>query len=146
MTANAIFQISCAIAAIGWLVIILASPFWIAWDKFLVAIIITLLACIYSCLNLSNFHIHDLKMFGSLAGILTLYNNPFLLTAGWVHIMAFDLLVAVWIKKNSVQHSISHGLIILPLIFTCMLGPLGFVIYMLIRWFKTGKYFAANFV
>ena len=75
---------------------------------------------------------------------MELFTAKPLVMAAWCHIMAFDLLAAVWIKKNSLQYNIKHWLIVPALVFTCVLGPLGFLIYLLIRWLKTGNYFAAN--
>ncbi|HZE84265.1 MAG TPA: ABA4-like family protein [Puia sp.] len=145
MTPDTIFTLSSAIAALGWLILIVASPFWARADKFVVGIIIALLALVYTGLNFANFRGSDLPKFFSLDGIQSIYQNKALLTAGWVHFLAFDLMVAVWIKRNSVKYRIAHGLIIPVLVFTCMLGPLGFLIYLLVRWIKTKDYFAQNF-
>lgn len=145
MTADTVFLITCTISAVGWIILLFASPFWIEYDKFLVGIVIALLAISYSWLNFSNFDPGLLKNFTSLNGIAEIFGNRFLLTAAWVHFLAFDLLAAVWIKNNSVKHGIGHALIIPALIFTCMLGPLGFLIYLLTRWIKTKNYFAENF-
>lgn len=144
MAPDFLFQLSCIIAAIGWIVILFASPFWRWWDRFVMGIVITLLAFIYSYLNLSNFHLSDVKGFGSLDGILALYQNKYILLAGWIHIMAFDLIAALWVKKNSVRHDIKHWLIFVPLLFTCLLGPLGFLLYLIIRAIKTKNYFTDN--
>src|SRR5258708_6903239 len=136
MTPDMLFTVSSIIAAIGWLVLILLSPYWVGADKFLVGIIVTLLALVYTGLNLSTFRGSDLPKFFSLDGIQALYQNKALLLAGWVHILAFDLMVAVWIKRNSEKHRIRHLLVVPSLVFTCLLGPLGFLIYLLTRWVK----------
>lgn len=144
MTPDSLFQVSCIIAAVGWIVIIFVSPFWAWWDKFVMGVVITLLALIYSYLNLTNFHPSDVKGFGSLDGILGLYQNKYILLAGWVHIMAFDLIGAIWLKKNAIRHGLSHWTILIPIIFTCLLGPLGFLLYLIIRAFKTRSIFTDN--
>jgi len=144
MNTDTLFTISCVIAAFGWIVLIFASPFWPRWDKFLVGVIIAILALTYSFLNFTHFKPDNLSDFFSLDGIQSLYQNKALLLGGWEHFLAFDLLVAVWIKRNSLKYGISHWLILPALIFTCMLGPLGFVIYLLIRFAKTKDYFAGN--
>jgi hypothetical protein len=145
MTPDTVFLITCTIAAVGWIILLFVSPFWMGYDKFLVGIVIALLAISYTWLNFSNFDPGLLKKFTSLEGIKKIFRNDFLLTAAWDHILAFDLLAAVWIKRNSVMHNISHLLIIPALFFTCMLGPLGFLIYLLTRWIKNKNYFAENF-
>ncbi|MDP9230613.1 MAG: ABA4-like family protein, partial [Bacteroidota bacterium] len=87
----------------------------------------------------------DEKSFGSLAGVMALFQNPRLLVAGWVHYLAFDLLTGVFIKNNSLKHGISHWLVIPCLFFTFMLGPVGLLLYMIIRWIVTKYYFAENY-
>ncbi len=145
MTPDTIFLITCSIAAVGWIVILLESPFWAGYDKFVMGIVISLLAISYSWLNFSNFDPGILKKFSTLEGVGELFRNKYLLAAAWVHFLAFDLLAAVWIKNNSVKHGIGHLLIIPALFFTCMLDPLGFLIYLLTRFIKTKNYFAGNF-
>jgi hypothetical protein len=144
MNLDTLFKVTCGIAAIGWIILLFISPFWFKWDKVLVAIIITIPALTYTYLNFSNFQPDILSKFSTLDGVQSLFQNKALLLAAWEHFLAFDLMVAVWIKKNSVKHGISHWLIIPALIMTCMLGPLGFLIYFLIRLIKTKKLFAEN--
>ncbi len=144
MNPDTLFKITCGIAAIGWIIILFISPSWPNYDKFLIGIIIVILAIAYSMLNFTNFDPGILKKFSSLDGVLDLYKNPALLLASWVHFLVFDLIVAVWIKRNSVNHGIKHAWILPALIFTCLLAPLGFLIYILTRWIKTKEYFADN--
>lgn len=144
MNPDTIFKITCIIAAIGWIILIVISPFWPKYDKILVGVIICILAIAYTTLNFANFDPDILSHFSSLDGIYSLFKNPALLLAGWVHFLVFDLMVAVWIKKNSVRHGIKHGWLIPALIFTCLLAPFGFLIYILTRWLKTKEYFADN--
>ncbi len=145
MTADNIFQITNIIAAVGWMVILFLSPFWMQFDKFVIGIVVVILAIIYTWLNVSNFDPTILKKFGTLEGVGELFQNKNLLTAAWVHILAFDLLTATWIKNNAVKNDIGHIAIIPALIFTCMLGPLGFLIYLFTRLLKTRNYFIENF-
>lgn len=145
LTPDTIFLITCGIAAAGWLIIIFLSPFWRGYDKFIIGIVIALLALAYTWVNASNFDPGLIKKFGSLDGIAQIFSNRYLLTAAWIHFLAFDLLAAVWIKNNSVRHGISHLIIIPALVFACLLGPFGYLIYLLTRFIKTKKYFAENF-
>jgi putative Mn2+ efflux pump MntP len=145
MNAAMIFQVTSLFAGIGWIVILFISPFWGEFDKFLIGFIIALLALVYTWLNFSNFHPDILKNFSSLEGVMTLFRNPELVDAAWVHILAFDLVVAVWIKKNALSLGIPHAWIIPSLIFSCLFGPLGYLIYLFTRWIKTKNYFSRNF-
>lgn len=144
MTADTLFNIANLFAALGWLIIIVLSPLLKNWDKIVVGIISALLAAAYTYANLSNFRPDLLKKFATLDGISEIFQNKYILTACWLHFLAFDLIVAFWIKRNAEKHGINHALLIVPLLFTCMLGPLGFLLYLLVRTFCTGNYFATN--
>jgi hypothetical protein len=144
MTSDLLFTLATGIAGIGWAVIILASPFWKRYDGLVIGVVVVLLAVAYTVLNFSNFHTDLFKKFSTLPGVMDLFRQEPIVTAAWCHILAFDLIGAVWMKKNSLKHNISHGLLIIPLVITFVLGPLGFLIYILIRWIKTRQYFAEN--
>jgi hypothetical protein len=145
MSPDLIFQICSTVAMCGWVILIFISPFWLKYDKFLISIIITLFAIVYSWLIFSSITINDLKGFSSLNGVMTLFQNRTLVTAGWVHYLAFDLMTGIWIQKNAQKHHINHWLAVPCLFFTFMLGPFGLLLYLIVRSLKTRDFFTANF-
>src|SRR5229473_1516771 len=69
----------------------------------------------------------------TLPGIATLLGSPEGATIAWVHFLAFDLFVGRWIYLDSQERRLSP-LLTAPLLFlTLMLGPLGFLIYLVLR-------------
>jgi hypothetical protein len=144
MTPDTVFQLCNAIAMIGWLILI-AIPIWPSSDKFIIGIIVALFAIIYTFYIVTNLSAIDLKSFSSLKGVTALFTNPLAVLLGWVHYLAFDLMVGIWIKKNSLKYGINHWLIIPCLLLTFMFGPIGLLVYLLIRFVKTRNYFAANY-
>jgi Domain of unknown function (DUF4281) len=144
MTPDAVFTTCNAIAMIGWLVLIVL-PVWHSSDKFIIGVIVTLFAIIYTYYIVTNLSAIDMKSFGSLKGVTALFTNPLAVLIGWVHYLAFDLMVGIWIKRNSLKYGISHWLIIPCLLLTFMFGPVGLLLYLIIRWAKTKQYFAENF-
>lgn len=145
MSPDSVFQICSSIAMLGWLVLLLLSPFWISVDKFLIGVIITLFAFVYAWLIFQVFTPGDFEKFGSLDGVMELFTNKTAVTAGWVHYLAFDLMVGTWIKKNGLKYNIPHLLLVPCLLLTFMLGPIGLLLYLLIRFIKTKHYFIANY-
>jgi hypothetical protein len=129
----------------GWLILIIASPFWLTIDRFLIGIVIMLLCLVYAWLIFTEFNFSGLAKFGSLDGVMELFTNKAIVTAGWVHYLAFDLLTGVWIKRNSVNYAIPHWVVLPCLLLTFMLGPVGLLLYLLIRWIKFKQYFAPNY-
>ena len=145
MSPDSIFQTCSAIAMVGWLVLLIISPFWSSFDKFLIGIVITLFAIVYALLIFQVFTPGDFEKFGSLNGVMELFTDKTAVTAGWVHYLAFDLLTGIWIKKNAQKYNIHHLILIPCLLFTFMLGPIGLLLYLLVRWIKTKQYFAVNY-
>ena len=152
MSPDSVFQTGTTIAIAGWLVLLILSPFWSSFDRFLIGFVITLFAIIYIWLVFQVFVSGDLsrmnsvgEKFGSLNGLMELFTNKTAVTAGWVHYLAFDLLTGIWIKKNALKYNIQH-LILLPcLLLTFILGPAGLLLYLLVRSIKIKQYFAANY-
>jgi len=144
MNPNEIFQICNTIALIGWIILIL-MPFWLQSDKVIIGIIVTLFCIIYTWLIFSNFHLSDLQRFNTVNGVMQLFTQPAVVVAGWVHYLAFDLMTGLFIKRNALKHGISHWLLIPCLFLTFMFGPLGLLLYFLIRLIITKQYFADNY-
>jgi hypothetical protein len=78
--------------------------------------------------------------FGSAAEVAILFSNPYLLTAGWVHYLAFDLFVGSWEVRDGKQQGINHFLVVPCLLLTFLLGPTGLVLYLIIRLVKTKRF------
>ncbi|HEX5655386.1 MAG TPA: ABA4-like family protein [Chitinophagaceae bacterium] len=145
MSPEIIFQLSSGLALIGWILLLIISPFWFKADKLLIGIVVTLLCLVYAWLIFGNFSMGDTAKFGSLDGVMDLFTNKSLVTAGWVHYLAFDLMTGTWIKRNGLKYGIPHLLLAPCLLLTFMLGPIGLLLYLLIRSIKTGQYFADNY-
>lgn len=144
MSPDTIFSLCSTLAMAGWIILVFL-PFWFHSDKFILGIIITLFAIVYAWLVFDSFSFEDIKKFGSLQGVMELFDNPVMVTAGWIHYLAFDLLAGIFIKRNAIKHNISHWLLVPCLLLTFMFGPVGLLLYLLIRFIKTRQYFASNF-
>ena len=71
--------------------------------------------------------------FGSLAGVSRLFAERELLLAGWLHYLAFDLLIGSQMVRVSRNEGIPHMALLPVLAFTFLVGPLGFVFWALLR-------------
>lgn len=72
--------------------------------------------------------------FGSLAGVARLFADPLLLLAGWVHYLAFDLLVGAWIAEEVPRRGLPRWLLVPALPLTFLFGPLGLLAFALGAW------------
>ena len=74
--------------------------------------------------------------FGSLASIMALFTEKNALLAGWVHYLAFDLRVGMWMLDQNKELRINQLLMAPCLFLTFMLGPIGFLLFMIIKTIK----------
>jgi hypothetical protein len=75
----------------------------------------------------------DINSFSTLNGVMGLLSNPQGAAAGWAHFLTFDLLVGRWAYLDALEPRIHPALMIVPLFFTLMLGPIGFLMYLVLR-------------
>ncbi len=71
--------------------------------------------------------------FGSLDGLIVLFSDPRAVLAGWTHYLVFDLFVGAWEVRDSRRQGISHWLVLPCLFFTLMAGPIGLILYLVLR-------------
>jgi hypothetical protein len=71
--------------------------------------------------------------FGSLQGVMLLFQSPMAVLAGWIHYLAFDLFVGAWQVRDAKRQGIHHGFVVPCLLATLMLGPIGLMLYALLR-------------
>lgn len=96
----------------------------------------TALALLYASIvipGLGQFSIND---FGSIAGVRSIFSGDAALTAGWVHYLAFDLFVGGWIARQADALGIWRVAQIPILLVTFMFGPVGFLVFMIVKGFR----------
>ena len=71
--------------------------------------------------------------FGSLAGVMALFDHPNGTLTGWTHYLAFDLFVGAWIGRDSQRRGLHHGLVIPCQLGAFIFGPVGLVLYAILR-------------
>jgi hypothetical protein len=137
MTAEQVFSISNFVALAGWLVLVIAGRS--RWAAALVtgAILPLILAVLYGGLVMTHWS-ETAGGFGTLAGVQALFSNHWLLLAGWVHYLAFDLFIGSWQVRDAREHQIPHWAVVPGLILTFVFGPVGLLLYFAIRVLKTG--------
>ena len=147
MNWDMIFGLANAWALLGWLILAFAPKREIV-VPFVFFAGSVLLACLYAGLIIPLMAglISDggptgrpAADFTSLAGVMALFDSPGGATIGWIHYLAFDLFVGTWISRNADAHKISRWLQLPILFFTLMAGPIGLLLYLLLRQLKGEK-------
>ncbi len=120
------------LASLGWLTLVLFG--WKRWASSIVtAVLLPLLfAILYSAVLLTHWG-GSSGNFNSLAGVAALFSNPWLLLAGWVHYLAFDLFVGSWQARDALAHRIPHWAVVPCLLLTFFFGPAGLLLYLALR-------------
>src|ERR1700748_1552458 len=123
MTTEHVFSICNMLALAGWLILIFAGKS--AKGRLVAGVVIPLtIAVIYAALLIA--HGSESKgSFSTLAGVTALFSNPWLLLAGWIHYLAFDLFIGTWEVCDAQANAISHLLVIPCLLLTFLFGPVG---------------------
>jgi hypothetical protein len=67
--------------------------------------------------------------------VANLFKDDFYLLLFWIHFVSINLFVGGWILNDSQKFLINKFLIALPLIITYLIGPIGLLIYWIIRIF-----------
>jgi len=68
--------------------------------------------------------------FGTLAEVTALFTDRWAVLAGWLHYLAFDFLVGCWILQKARDEGIAHAWVVVPLVLTFLLGPLGWMLFL----------------
>ncbi len=73
----------------------------------------------------------------SFDGIRNLLRNTDMLMTGWLNYLAFALLVGIWETNDAHKSKIPHIFVAPCLLLTFIAGPVGLLLYLLIRWART---------
>ncbi len=71
--------------------------------------------------------------FTTIEGVRAIFSSDAGVTIGWTHYLAFDLFVGLWIARDADAKSFSRWLQAPILLATLMAGPLGLLIWLIVR-------------
>ena len=125
-------------------------PFWLILiffpssniNKFFVTSILPILllggayifALYKSYLNTYDFF-GNFELYLSISNLSNLFSNNLFLILFWIHFVSINLFIGGWMVRDSQKLYINKILVAFPLIITYLIGPLGVLIYWLIRIF-----------
>ena len=94
---------------------------------------------IYQTILLDEPILNYFKLNLSLDSLYTLFDSESFLLIFWLHFLAINLFLGSWISKDGVRYGIPRGLVFVPLIIAYFAGPVGLVLFWLIRVFYAKK-------
>ena len=90
---------------------------------------------IYQTILLDEPIFNVLKLYLSLDNLYTVFATESFLLVFWVHFLALNLFLGSWISRDGVKYNMPRSLVSVPLILVYFVGPLGLVLYWIIRVF-----------
>ena len=79
------------------------------------------------------------KLYLNLDSLYTIFATESFLLVFWLHFLALNLFLGSWVSRDGVKYNISRSLLFIPLILIYFTGPLGLVLYWIIRVFFAKK-------
>ena len=76
-----------------------------------------------------------IKIYLSLDNLYTIFATESFLLVFWLHFLTLNLFLGSWISRDAVKYNMPRGLVSVPLILVYFTGPLGLVLYWIIRIF-----------
>lgn len=134
MDLETIYSLCSLIAVIGWLALV-AAP--LARDRLIgVARIVAVVLALAYLIQMFTITEATGGSFTSLSGVTQLFTKPGNVMMGWTHYLAFDLFIGSWEAEDAPKRGIPHWLLVPILFLTFMVGPVGLLVYFIVRFAK----------
>lgn len=131
-----LFQLVNLIAFAGWIMLI-GFPAWRNTPKGILNGVIVVLCFFYLSILMNWMSKGAGGGFDSLANVMLLFTSERAVLAGWIHYLAFDLFVGLWITLDAQKIGLKRWILVPIQLLTFMFGPIGLGFYILIRRRKT---------
>lgn len=143
MNPSSIFSFANSFVLLGWILLIFL-PKWKHTQTIIFNGIVLLFSILYAYLLLKDIAGFSMDSFSTLANVKALFQNDNAVAMGWIHYLAFDLFVGAYIIRKSQQLQISRWLYTLTLPFTFMFGPVGYLLFFILKTVKTQSFHEVN--
>jgi len=131
MSAEQLFSTLNLMTMAAWLPLVFLPR--LRWTATVLPVVVpSLLAVVYVALVAATWAGSE-GGFSSLADVRALFDNPWMLVAGWTHYLAFDLFIGGWEVRDAQARGIPHLLVVPALLLTFLFGPAGLLLYLAIR-------------
>jgi hypothetical protein len=128
MTPDTLFSIANTLALVSWILLVaLPGRAWVRRRVVGFGVPVAL-ALVYAALIAASWG-GSRGGFSTLTAVSELFANRWLLLAGWVHYLCFDLLVGGWELQDAQTRGIPHLLVVPCLVLTFLFGPAGWLLY-----------------
>ena len=81
----------------------------------------------------------NFDLYLSISNLSNLFSNETFLMLFWIHFVSINLFTGGWIVKDSQKFGINKIILFLPLVITYLIGPLGVLVYWIVRIFYSKR-------
>ncbi len=74
----------------------------------------------------------------TLYGVMSAFTAPHIVVAGWIHYLIFDLFIGAWETRDALRLHIPQLFVIPCLLATLVVGPVGLLLYLIVRFITRG--------
>lgn len=139
MTAAQVFSMASVITLPMWILMITA-PNWKVTQFLMQKRVVPIgLSVVYSLYVMQELFSSGMMDFGTLSSVMKIFTKESAVLAGWLHYLAFDLLIGIWMLEQNKNIQISSLVMIPCLLGTFMFGPFGFLLFTIFKTIKTKK-------
>ncbi|MEM1443521.1 MAG: ABA4-like family protein [Verrucomicrobiota bacterium] len=131
MSPDQVFQIVNLTALLSWIYLIAAAR----WTPRIFAVVryaIPIFFALFYLFSMTQSEPNEEAGFTSLEQVTAFFTQPWAIVAAWLHYLAFDFFVGCWILAKSKAEGIGHGWIVLPMIGTFLVGPIGLLLFLIV--------------
>lgn len=133
MTPDALFQVANPVALLGWIALLFSPLRPRLADRVASLLVPGLLAVAYVGLLAAHWGRAEGGGFGSLDEVAALFAQRHVLLAGWLHYLAFDLLVGAMIVRQGRALALPFWMVLPCLPLTFLFGPAGYLLFLALR-------------
>ena len=86
-----------------------------------------------------NYILESFNLYIGIDNLYVLFSNESFLLIFWLHFLALNLFLGSWVSRDGIKYNMRRGLVCVPLVLIYFAGPVGLVVYWLIRVFYAKK-------
>ena len=79
------------------------------------------------------------KLYFNLDNLYTAFATESFLLIFWIHFLALSLFLGSWVSRDAIKYNIPKKIVIFPLVLIYFSGPIGLVLYWIVRVFYAKK-------
>ena len=94
---------------------------------------------IYQAILLEDPFLEVFTLYLNFENLYKIFTTESFLLLFWIHFLALNLFLGSWVSRDGVKYGLPRALVFIPLILIYFTGPLGLVLYWIIRVFFAKK-------